>query len=123
MKRCSCADGAFDVDFAGMFLNDAVGDGKAEAGAAGLAIAARSLLETEVRSLRDPKLALAFAIKSSRMNGKDAEIQEILAEAYWLNGDRAHAVEAIQKSLGLIEQTPTPTRQKLERTLRMYQGS
>ena len=88
-----------------------------------LAIAARSLLETEVRSLRDPKLALAFAIKSSRMNGKDAEIQEILAEAYWLNGDRAHAVEAIQKSLGLIEQTPTPTRQKLERTLRMYQGS
>jgi eukaryotic-like serine/threonine-protein kinase len=86
-----------------------------------LAIAARNLLETEVRSLRDPKLALAFAIKSSQMNGKDAEIQEILAEAYWLNGDRAHAVESIQKSLALIEQTPTPTRQKLEKTLRMYQ--
>jgi eukaryotic-like serine/threonine-protein kinase len=86
-----------------------------------LAIAARSLLETEVRSLRDPKLALAFATKSSQINGKDAEIQEILAEAYWGNRDRGHAVESIQKSLALIEQTPTPTRQKLEKTLRMYQ--
>jgi serine/threonine protein kinase len=86
-----------------------------------LAIAARSLLETEVRSLRDPKLALAFAIKSSQMNGKDAEIQEILAEAYWQNRDRAQAVESLQKSLALIEQTPTPTRQRLEKTLSMYQ--
>jgi hypothetical protein len=88
-----------------------------------LAIAARNLLEIEVRSLRDPKLALAFAIRSSQMNGKDAEIQEILAEAYWLNGDRAHAIESIRKSLALIEQTPTPTRQKLEKTLRIYQAA
>jgi tetratricopeptide (TPR) repeat protein len=86
-----------------------------------LAIAARNLLETEVHSLREPKLALAFARKSSQMNGKEAEIQEILAEAYWFNGDRAHAVESIQKALTLIEQTPTPTRQAYEKTLRTYQ--
>jgi tetratricopeptide (TPR) repeat protein len=86
-----------------------------------LAIAARSLLETEVRSLRDPKLALSFALKSSRMNGKEAEIQEILAEAYWFNRDREHAVESIQKALALIEQTPTPARQNFEKTLRRYQ--
>jgi hypothetical protein len=92
-----------------------------EASAVELAIAARSLLETEVRSLRDPKLALTFAIKSGQMDAKDAEIQEILAEAYWFSGDRAHAVEAIQQSLSLIEQTPTPTRQALEKTLRQYQ--
>jgi hypothetical protein len=86
-----------------------------------LAITARSLLETEVRPLRDPKLVLTFAIKSSQMNGKDAEIEEILAEAYWFNGDRAHAIGSIQKSLTLIEQTPTPTRQNFEKILRRYQ--
>jgi tetratricopeptide (TPR) repeat protein len=86
-----------------------------------LAIAARSLLETEVHSLRDPRLALTFAKQSSQMNGKDAEIQEILAEAYWFNGDRAHALESIQKSLALIEQTPTPARQNFEKILRRYQ--
>jgi serine/threonine protein kinase len=86
-----------------------------------LAIAARSLLETEARNLRDPKLALTFALKSSQMNGKEAEIQEILAEAYWFNRDREHAVESIQKALALIEQTPTPTRQNFEKILRKYQ--
>ena len=91
------------------------------AGAVELAIAARSLLETEVSPLRDPKSALAFAKKSSQLNGKDAEIQEILAEAYWFNGDRAHAIQSIQQSLSLIEQTPTPTRQALEKTLERYQ--
>ncbi len=92
-----------------------------DASAVELAIAARNLLETEVRSLRDPKLALTFAIKSSQMDAKDAEIQEILAKAYWFNGDRPHAVQSIQQSLALIEQTPTPTRQALEKTLRQYQ--
>jgi eukaryotic-like serine/threonine-protein kinase len=86
-----------------------------------LAIAARSLLETEVRPLRDPKLALALATQSSRMNGKDAEIQEILGEAYWFNGDRALAIQSIQRSLALIEQTPTPAREALEKTLHQYQ--
>jgi Flp pilus assembly protein TadD len=86
-----------------------------------LAITARHLLETEVVSLRDPKLALSLALKSSQMNSKDAEIQEILAEAYWANGDRAHAIESIQKSLALIEQTPTPTRQNFEKALHKYQ--
>ena len=95
--------------------------GSAGASEVELAIAARNLLEIEVRPLRDPKLALNFAITSSRMNGKDAEIQEILAEAYWANGDRAHAVECIQKSLALIEQAPTPARQGFEKTLHRYQ--
>jgi len=92
-----------------------------DASAVELAIAARSLLEAEVRPWRDPNSALAFARKSSQLNGKDAEIQEILAEAYWFNGDRAHAVQSIQQSLALIEQTPTPTRHALEKTLRQYQ--
>jgi hypothetical protein len=86
-----------------------------------LAIAARNLLETEVRSLRDPRLALQLAGRSSQINSRDAEIQQILAEAYWFNGDRPHAVQAIRQSLALIEQAPTPARQSLEKTLRQYQ--
>src|SRR5208283_5273962 len=34
MKRGAGADRAFDMDFAGVFLNDAVADGEAQAGAA-----------------------------------------------------------------------------------------
>jgi serine/threonine protein kinase len=94
-----------------------------DVGAVELAIAARSLLETEVRPLRDPKRALAFASRAGQMSAKDSEIQEILAEAYWANHDRARAVQSIQQSLALIEQTPTPARQALEKTLHEYQTS
>src|ERR1035441_1496375 len=37
MKGCAGADGALDMDLAGVFLDDAVGDGEAEAGAAPVA--------------------------------------------------------------------------------------
>lgn len=91
------------------------------ASAVELAIAARSLLETEVRPLRDPESALAFAKKSSELDGKDAEIQQILAEAYWFHGDRLHAIQTIRQSLSLIEPAPTPARIALEKTLHQYQ--
>lgn len=73
----------------------------------------------EVR--RDPTLAFSFAKKSSHVNGKDAEIQKILAEAYWFNGDRGQAIETIQKSLALMEQTPTPARQNYQKIPHRYQ--
>jgi tetratricopeptide (TPR) repeat protein len=97
--------------------------GRAEASDVEMAIAARNLLETEVRTERDPKAALDLALKSARMSATDSEIQEILAEAYWFNGDRAHAIEAIRQSLSLIEQAPTPARQALEKTLHRYETS
>ena len=97
--------------------------GRPDASDVELAIAARNLLETEVRPLRDPKQALAFATQSAGINSKDSEIQEILAEAYWFNGDRERAVQSIERSLALIEQTPTPTRVALEKTLHEYQSA
>jgi non-specific serine/threonine protein kinase/serine/threonine-protein kinase len=97
--------------------------GSPDAGEVEMAITARNLLETQVRSLRDPKLALRFAERSSQINSRDAEIQQILAEAYWFNGDRPHALQAIRQSLSLIEQAPTPARQALEKTLRQYRTS
>ena len=39
MKRCAGAEGAFDMNLAGVFLDDAVGDRKSQAGAT--AVAAR----------------------------------------------------------------------------------
>jgi len=71
--------------------------------------------------LRDPRSALAFAKRSSQLDGKDAEIQEILAEAYWFNGDRVDAIQSLQRSLSLIENQPTPARQALQKTLHRYQ--
>lgn len=85
-----------------------------------LAIAARSLIESEVRSLRDYKLALQFIQGAAAKNGQDSEIQEILGEAYWQNGDRGLAIQAVERALSLIEQGPTPARQALEKTLARY---
>ena len=38
VEGCAGADGAFDMNFAGVLLDDAVGDGKAQAGAAAVAV-------------------------------------------------------------------------------------
>ena len=43
MEGCAGADGALDVNLAGVLLNDAVGDGEAEAGAALVARLGRGL--------------------------------------------------------------------------------
>jgi tetratricopeptide (TPR) repeat protein len=88
-----------------------------------LAIAARCLLECEVRSLRDYKLALEFIQRAAAKDGQDSEIQEILGEAYWMNGAREPAIQAVERALSLIEQGPTPGRQALEKTLARYRGA
>jgi tetratricopeptide (TPR) repeat protein len=85
-----------------------------------LAITARALLETKVSSLADAKLGLTLAKRAAALAPKDSEVQEILAEGYWLNGDRPAAVEAVQQALALIEPTPTPGRRALEKTLAQY---
>jgi len=63
---------------------------------------------------------LEFARRSAAIDPKDSEVQEILGEAYWLNGDRDHAVHALEQSLALIEPAPTPARRELEKTLAHY---
>jgi tetratricopeptide (TPR) repeat protein len=85
-----------------------------------LAVAARAVLETKVLALRDVKLGLDLAKRSSALDPKDAEVQQILAEAYWLNGDRDSAVHAMEQSLALIDPTPTTERRELEKTLAQY---
>ena len=70
--------------------------------------------------MADAKLGLVLAKRAAALDPKDSEVLEILGEAYWLNGDRASAVQAIEQSLALIEPAPTPARRALEKTLAQY---
>ena len=87
-----------------------------------LATTARALLETKVSGMSDPKTALEFAKRAAELDPKDSEVQEILGEAYWKNGDAASAAKAVEQALSLIESTPTPGRRALEKTLALYRG-
>ena len=93
---------------------------EAQASPVELAVAARALLETKVPAMADAKLGLVLGKRAAALDPKDSEVQEILGEAYWLNGDRASAVEAIEQALALIEPAPTPARRALEKTLAQY---
>jgi non-specific serine/threonine protein kinase/serine/threonine-protein kinase len=92
----------------------------AQASPVELAVAARALLETKVKAMADARLGLVLAKRAAALDPKDSEVLEILGEAYWLNGDRASAVQAIEQSLALIEPAPTPARRALEKTLAQY---
>ena len=85
-----------------------------------LAVAARALLETKVPAMANPKRALELARRSAALDPKDSEVQEILGEAYWLTGDRASAVHAMEQALSAMEAASTPGRQALEKTLAHY---
>jgi tetratricopeptide (TPR) repeat protein len=88
-----------------------------------LAVAARGLLESKVPAMTDSELGLSLAKRAAALDPKDSEIQEILGEAYWLNGDRPSAVAALEQALALIETGATPTRRALEKTLARYRGA
>jgi cytochrome c-type biogenesis protein CcmH/NrfG len=80
-------------------------------------------VETKVPAMADAKLGLVLAKRAAALDPKDSEVQEILAKAYWFNGERQFAVQAIEQALALIEPTPTPARQALEKTLGQYRSA
>ena len=88
-----------------------------------LAIAARALVETKASEMADARLGLSLAERAALLAPQDSEVQEILGEAHWRNGDRPGAVEALQRALALIEPAATPTRRALEKTLAEYRGA
>jgi eukaryotic-like serine/threonine-protein kinase len=88
-----------------------------------MAIAARALLETKVPKMADAKVGLVLARRAAALDPRDSEVQEILGEACWLNGDRQAAVQSIEQALALIEPAPTPARKALEKTLARYRSS
>lgn len=108
------------ADAAVAFYKEAIG--RSDASHVELTLAAQALMEIKVRRLRDPKLALGLMTRASQKVPDDNFVQEELAEAYWLNGDRANALVSIRKALSLAGPSLTPERRELLETEKKYAG-
>ena len=76
--------------------------------------AARWLLETQVTVLRDPKMALAFVL---RTDPKADYRDEYLAESLFQTGDTAGAIAAVDRLIATLKPTPPgekPSRARVE---------
>jgi eukaryotic-like serine/threonine-protein kinase len=83
--------------------------------------AARSAAETGVKSLRDYPAALRFATRADELaKGKNPGALGYLAEAYALNDNLPKAVEAAQRGLALIPDSPSQLRKWLEDEVKQY---
>jgi len=93
---------------------------KPQASGTELAVAARAFLESKVGATVNAKLGLEYAQRAAALDPNDSEVQQILAEACWLNRDRNGAVAAMTKALALIGPSPTKERRELEKSLAEY---
>jgi len=87
---------------------------------------ALALLTCQPASLRQPATALEKAkLAVQKSSAKDPKSLDILAQAYFKNGDSAHAIETERNALDLLpaaqsHQSPSPTRQKFEAQLARF---
>lgn len=78
------------------------------------------LLACEPESLRNPAAALPYARKAVEMSeGRDANILDTLARAYFLTGDHKLAVETTQKALALLPAN-SPLHRELEANVERF---
>jgi tetratricopeptide (TPR) repeat protein len=76
---------------------------KKDASAAELNLAARFLSEPDLPAFCDAARGLDMAKRANAAaGGKDYVVLETLAQAYWINRDRADAVKSIEQALALI---------------------
>jgi eukaryotic-like serine/threonine-protein kinase len=84
---------------------------------------ASALLMCEPPNWRQPMTALQFAKKADeRSEEKDIKSLDILALAYFRNGDSKHAIETEQKVLNLIPQIASPARKHAEAQLAIFRS-
>lgn len=84
---------------------------------------ASALLMCEPSSWRQPITALQFAKKAEeRSQEKDVKSLDILALAYFRNGDSKHAIETEEKVLNLIPQIASPARKHAEAQLTIFRN-
>jgi eukaryotic-like serine/threonine-protein kinase len=104
-----------------------------DASAAELNLAARFITTADLPEFCDAQQGLELAKRAnSGANGKDYVVLETLAQAYWINGDRADAVQSIEQALTLIEAPAAGTagsgpdsgrvRRNYEKELKDYQA-
>lgn len=101
---------------------------KKDASAGELNLAARFVTEPDLPEFCDAKLGLELAQRANAAAaGKDYVVLETLGQAWWINRDRPHAVQAIEQALTLIEPTspgrqPTRVRRNYEQELLSYRN-
>jgi hypothetical protein len=91
-----------------------------------LNLAARFLTESEFPEFCDAHLGLQLAQRANTAaSGQDYVVLETLAQAYWINRDRADATQSIQQALDLMRSPavaagPSRSQHKYEQTLEEY---
>jgi serine/threonine protein kinase len=89
---------------------------------------AESFLECKPAALRDPAIALEYAKKAvEKSGGTGSEYLDMLALAYFQNGDAPRAIETEEKALSLLppvnpQQPFSPTRNRLEAQLEKFKA-
>jgi eukaryotic-like serine/threonine-protein kinase len=79
--------------------------------------------------LRDPATALQYAKRSvEKSGGGDSESLDLLAQAYFQNGDAGHAIEAEHKALNALplnqgQEPASSPRHKMEQQLARYEAA
>jgi eukaryotic-like serine/threonine-protein kinase len=102
--------------------------GRSDATPDDLAQYSMNFLTCEPKDLRDPAAALRYAKKSvDESGGTDSENLDILAQAYFQNGDRRQAIASEEKALALLPAVKgneaSPTRHRIEAQLAKFKAS
>jgi tetratricopeptide (TPR) repeat protein len=89
-----------------------------------------TLLTCKPEELQDAPRALEYAREAERISGgRNPEILDTLAEAYFLNGDATKALETGKRALGVLEKWPKDrahreaVRMVIEKNLARYRGA
>ncbi len=83
--------------------------------------AARELLTIKPTELRDPEMALGFALNANEQTeSKNAGYLDTLALAYHRTGDMAKAIETQEKAIALLPPDDSQTRKDMEARLVKY---
>jgi eukaryotic-like serine/threonine-protein kinase len=89
---------------------------------------AESFLECKPAALREPAIAVEYAKKAvEKSGGTGSDYLDMLAQAYFQNGNTAQAIETEEKALSALppvnpQQPVSPTRSRLEAQLAKYKA-
>jgi eukaryotic-like serine/threonine-protein kinase len=90
---------------------------------------AETFLTCTPADLREPATALRYAKRAvEKSGGAQSDILDLLAEAYFQNGDLTHAIEIEEKALGLLppangQEPPSSRRHKMELRLARFKAA
>jgi non-specific serine/threonine protein kinase/serine/threonine-protein kinase len=103
--------------------------GREEATADELYQYAQTFLTCLPADLREPTTALAYAKRAvEKSGGSDSDSLDLLAQAYFLTGDSAHAIETEEKALSLLppasgKEPASSSRSRMEKQLSRFKAA